>query len=87
MTRRLYGDVPGCRNYGDIDLLVAPRHFDASGLVLASLGFEDQLAGIPAGRLPGWRSARGIATAPRLSRWTCTGASTTLPIGPAGGTC
>jgi len=23
MARRLYGDVPGCRNYGDIDLLVA----------------------------------------------------------------
>ena len=36
MKRRLYGDVPGCRNYGDIDLLVAPRHFDACGLVLAS---------------------------------------------------
>ena len=36
IKRRLYGDVPGCRNYGDIDLLVAPRHFDACGLVLAS---------------------------------------------------
>jgi hypothetical protein len=46
MVHRLYQDAPGCRNYGDIDLLVAPQHFDDAGRVLASLGFEDQLAGI-----------------------------------------
>jgi hypothetical protein len=48
MARRLYGDAPGGRNYGDIDLLVAPGDFDAAGRVLASLGFSDQLAGIRA---------------------------------------
>jgi Uncharacterised nucleotidyltransferase/Transglutaminase-like superfamily len=48
MAHRLYADAPGCRNYGDIDLLVAPRHFDAAGRVLASLGFTDYLAGIRA---------------------------------------
>jgi hypothetical protein len=48
MAHRLYGDAPGCRNYGDIDLLVAPWHFDAAGRVLASLGFTDRLAGIRA---------------------------------------
>jgi hypothetical protein len=45
MVHYLYEDSPGRRNYGDIDLLVAPRHFDDAGRVLASLGFEDQLAG------------------------------------------
>jgi Uncharacterised nucleotidyltransferase/Transglutaminase-like superfamily len=45
MAYRLYRDAPGCRNYGDIDLLVAPRHFDDAGRLLASLGFEDGLAG------------------------------------------
>jgi hypothetical protein len=48
MAHRLYADTPGCRNYGDIDLLVAPGHFDAAGRVLASSGFTDQLAGIRA---------------------------------------
>jgi hypothetical protein len=48
MAHRLYADRPGCRNYGDVDLLVAPRHFDAAGRVLASLGFTDHLAGIRA---------------------------------------
>ena len=48
MAHRLYGDTPGGRNYGDIDLLVAPRHFGDAGRVLASLGFKDQLPGIRA---------------------------------------
>ncbi|HUL25038.1 MAG TPA: nucleotidyltransferase family protein [Streptosporangiaceae bacterium] len=48
MAHRLYADAPGCRNYGDIDLLVAPWHFGDAGRVLASLGFEDQLPGIRA---------------------------------------
>jgi hypothetical protein len=48
MAHHLYGDAPGTRNYGDVDLLVAPGHFDAAGRILASLGFEDQLAGIRA---------------------------------------
>jgi hypothetical protein len=48
MTHRLYADVPGRRNYGDIDLLVAPGHFGDAGQILASLGFEDRLAGIRA---------------------------------------
>ena len=48
MTHHLYQDAPGRRNYGDIDLLVAPRHFDQAGQVLASLGFHDHLAGIRA---------------------------------------
>jgi hypothetical protein len=30
MAHRLYLDAPGCRNYGDIDLLVAPWQFDAA---------------------------------------------------------
>ena len=46
MAHRLYLDAPGCRNYGDIDLLVAPWQFDAAGQVLASLGFGDYLAGV-----------------------------------------
>jgi hypothetical protein len=46
MVRHLYQDAPGVRNYGDIDLLVAPGHFDAARRVLASLGFADRLAGI-----------------------------------------
>lgn len=41
LARRLYGNVPGIRNYGDIDLLVPPGHFGDAGRVLASLGFED----------------------------------------------
>ena len=45
MVHHLYQDAPGCRNYSDIDLLVAPRHFDDAGQLLASLGFEDHLAG------------------------------------------
>jgi Uncharacterised nucleotidyltransferase len=48
MARRLYADAPGGRNYGDIDLLVAPGDFDAAGRVLASLGFSDRLTGIRA---------------------------------------
>jgi Uncharacterised nucleotidyltransferase/Transglutaminase-like superfamily len=48
MTHRLYREAPSGRNYGDIDLLVAPWQFDAAGRVLASLGFEDQLAGVRA---------------------------------------
>jgi hypothetical protein len=48
MAHRLYLDAPGCRNYGDIDLLVAPWQFDAAGQLLASLGFEDHLAGVRA---------------------------------------
>jgi hypothetical protein len=48
MAHHLYGDAPGTRNYGDVDLLVTPGQFDAAGLILASLGFEDQLAGIRA---------------------------------------
>jgi len=48
MAHRLYLNAPGCRNYGDIDLLVAPWQFDAAGQVLASLGFEDHLAGVRA---------------------------------------
>ncbi|MGD0378221.1 MAG: nucleotidyltransferase family protein [Streptosporangiaceae bacterium] len=48
MAHRLYLDAPGCRNYGDIDLLVAPWQFDAAGQVLGSLGFEDYLAGVRA---------------------------------------
>ncbi len=48
MAHRLYLDAPGCRNYGDIDLLVAPWQFDPAGQVLASLGFEDYLAGMRA---------------------------------------
>ena len=48
MAHRLYGDAPGRRNYGDIDLLVAPWHFGDAGRVLASLGFEDQVPGIRA---------------------------------------
>lgn len=48
MAHRLYQERPGCRNYGDIDLLVAPWQFDAAGRLLASLGFEDQLAGVRA---------------------------------------
>jgi len=48
MAHRLYLDAPGCRNYGDIDLLVAPWQFDAAGQVLASLGFQDYLAGVRA---------------------------------------
>jgi hypothetical protein len=41
LARRLYGNVPGIRNYGDIDLLVPPENFGGAGRVLASLGFED----------------------------------------------
>ena len=48
MTHHLYRDAPGRRNYGDIDLLVAPRLFDEACQVLASLGFHDHLAGIRA---------------------------------------
>ena len=56
LARRLYGNVPGIRNYGDIDLLVPPGHFGDAGRVLASLGFEDhgkrirasEAAGLPA---------------------------------------
>jgi hypothetical protein len=48
MARRLYGDEPGCRNYGDIDVLVAPWNFDRAGRILASLGFTDRLAGVRA---------------------------------------
>jgi hypothetical protein len=48
MAHHLYGAAPGTRNYGDVDLLVAPGQFDAAGRTLASLGFEDQLAGIRA---------------------------------------
>lgn len=48
MAHRLYREAPGSRNYGDIDLLVAPGQFDAAGRVLASLGFEDGLAGVRA---------------------------------------
>jgi Uncharacterised nucleotidyltransferase len=48
MAHRLYLDAPGCRNYGDIDLLVAPWQFDTAGQVLASLGFEDCLTGMRA---------------------------------------
>jgi Uncharacterised nucleotidyltransferase/Transglutaminase-like superfamily len=60
MARHLYGDAPGGRNYGDIDLLVAPGDFEEAGRRLASLGFEDRLAGIrgsEAARLQGrpWR--------------------------------
>ena len=46
MTHHLYRDAPGTRNYGDIDLLVAPHHYDLAGRVLASLGFHDHLTGI-----------------------------------------
>jgi hypothetical protein len=47
MVDRLYGDAaPGTRNYGDIDLLVAPANFEAAGQVLAGLGFRDRRAGI-----------------------------------------
>jgi Uncharacterised nucleotidyltransferase/Transglutaminase-like superfamily len=46
MAHLLYRDAPGCRNYGDIDLLVAPARFIDAGRVLASLGFKDRLAGI-----------------------------------------
>ena len=46
MVHRLYGDAPGRRNYGDIDVLVAPGRFDDAAQVLASLGFRDHLAGI-----------------------------------------
>jgi Uncharacterised nucleotidyltransferase len=55
MARRLYGDEPGARNYGDIDLLVAPWRFGDAGHVLASLGFTDRRAGLrasEAARLP-----------------------------------
>jgi hypothetical protein len=48
MAHRLYREAPGGRNYGDIDLLVAPWQFEAAGRVLTSLGFEDQLAGVRA---------------------------------------
>ena len=48
MVHRLYGDAPGRRNYGDIDVLVAPGRFEDAGEVLASLGFRDHLAGIRA---------------------------------------
>ena len=48
MVHRLYREAPVGRNYGDIDLLVAPWQFDAAGRVLASLGFEDRLAGVRA---------------------------------------
>ena len=41
LARRLYGNMPGIRNYGDIDLLVPPGRFGDAGRVLASLGFED----------------------------------------------
>ena len=34
MTHHLYGDAPGRRNYGDIDLLVAPWQFDKARQVL-----------------------------------------------------
>jgi hypothetical protein len=46
MADRLYGDAPGTRNYGDIDLLVKPEDFEAAGQVLAGLGFQDRRAGI-----------------------------------------
>jgi hypothetical protein len=46
MAQRLYADEPGCRNYGDIDLAVAPWRFDDAGRVLAKLGFVDLLAGM-----------------------------------------
>jgi Uncharacterised nucleotidyltransferase/Transglutaminase-like superfamily len=48
MARHLYGDAPGGRNYGDIDVLVPPGDFGAAGLVLDSLGFQDRLVGIRA---------------------------------------
>jgi hypothetical protein len=46
MVHRLYTDSPGCRNYGDIDVAVAPWRFDDAGRILASLGFADLLAGM-----------------------------------------
>jgi hypothetical protein len=60
MARRLYPDAAACRNYGDIDLLVAPRHYEAAGRVLAALGFTDRSPSIrasEAARLPAraWR--------------------------------
>jgi hypothetical protein len=55
MAHHLYQDALGCRNYGDIDLLVAPGHFDRAGRLLLSLGFTDGHAGLrasEAARLP-----------------------------------
>jgi hypothetical protein len=46
MVHRLYADEPGLRNYGDIDLAVAPWRFEDAGRVLASLGFRDLQAGV-----------------------------------------
>ena len=73
MAHHLYGDAPGCRNYGDIDLLVAPRHFGDAGRVLAALGFEDQLPGIrasEAARMQGhpWRRDGGAYVVVDLHR-------------------
>jgi hypothetical protein len=62
MAWRLYRDVPGCRNYGDIDLLVAPWRFDDACRVLVSLGFEDHRMIIRASdysQLEAWPLRRG----------------------------
>ncbi len=73
MARRLYRDAPGGRNYGDVDLLVAPGQFEDAGQVLASLGFSDggrRIRASEAARLPSrpWRRGGAAPAAVDLHR-------------------